>query len=158
MKFNAMTIAAIIFIVLMMGSTIAYTFIQAYQLGLGPGSSSSQVKLPDTNIIDYDLSIDQEQLALSQDITIMKYSYSPTCTQCLTLVNQLEGLATQLGNQVFLENLVTQTGNQTAVLTMTSSQNSKIYTNPTTNDIIDGMCSVLVKPPLDCTLRKLNTT
>lgn len=156
MKFNVMTIVAIIFIIIMMGSTIAYVFIQAYQFGTGPSSTSAKATLPGTSIIDYELSIDQESLALSQGKTVIKYSYSPTCTKCLTIENQLEGVVNQLGSQVFLERLIMQNTNQTDVLTMTSSQNSKIYDNPTTNNIIDGMCSVLVQPPLDCTLRNIN--
>lgn len=158
MKFKVTTIMAIIFIVIMMGSTIAYTFIQAYQLGLGPGQTQTQVKLPDTNIIDSGLSNEQEQLALSQGKTLMKYSYSSTCISCLSLVNQLEGVANQFKTQVILENLVTQSPNQTAVLTFTSQQNSNTYSNPTTDNVIDGMCSVFITPPIECTLRKLNTT
>ena len=156
MKLNAMTIAAILFMVLMLGSTIAYSFIQAINYGLGGGSSKTQ--LPSTNIIDYQLSIDQEQLLLTQGKTVMKYSYSSTCVECLTFANQLEGLANSMNGQVFVEKLLQTSANQTAALTLTSSQNSKIYSNPTTNDLIDGLCDVLISPPVDCAVRKLNTT
>jgi len=156
MKLNAMTIAAILFMVLMLGSTIAYSFIQAINYGLGGGSSKTQ--LPSTNIIDYQLSIDQEQLLLTQGKTVMKYSYSSTCVECLTFANQLEGLANSMSGQVFVEKLLQTSANQTAALTLTSSQNSKIYSNPTTNDLIDGLCDVLISPPVDCAVRKLNTT
>jgi hypothetical protein len=151
-----MTIAALIFIVLMVGSSIAFTFIQASQLGLTGGSS--QVTLPSTSIIDYELSLDQEQLALQKGMTIIKYSYSSTCTQCLTVVNQLEGVANQFNTQVYLENLASQSANDASVLTFTSSQNSKIYNNPTTNNIIDGLCAALIQPPIECTLRNINTS
>jgi len=156
MKLNAMTIAAILFMFLMLGSTIAYSFIQAVNNGLGGGTSKTQ--LPSTNVIDYQLSIDQEQLVLTQGKTVMKYSYSSTCVECLTFANQLEGLANSMNGQVFVEKLLQTSANQTATLTLTSSQNSKIYSNPTTNDLIDGLCDVLISPPVDCAVRKLNTT
>lgn len=149
-----MTIAALIFIVLMAGSSVAFVFIQAAQLGLTGGSTA--VSLPTTNIIDYELSASQTQLALQQSMTIIKYSYSSTCTQCLTVANQLEGVANQFNTQIYLENLASQTSNNTSVLTFTSSQGSKIYNNPTTNNIIDGLCATLVQPPVDCALRNIN--
>lgn len=150
-----MTIAALIFIVLMVGSSIAFVFIQAAQLGL-IGSSSAQVTLPTTNIINYELSSGQTQLALQQNMAIIKYSYSSTCTQCLTTANQLEGVANQFNTQVYLENLASQTSSDTSVLTFTSSQGSRTYNNPTTNNIIDGLCATLAQPPVDCALRNIN--
>jgi len=160
MKRNAMTIAAIIFIVLMVGSSIAYVFIQAAQLGLTGGSASGQVTLPSASVIDYELSIEQQQLAMQKGFTVIKYSYSSTCTQCLTTVNQLEGVASQFSSQVYLENLASQStaANDASVLTFASSQDSKIYNNPTTNDIIDGLCATFAQPPIECTLRNINTT
>src|SRR3972149_3403273 len=100
MKLKITTVAAILFIVLMLGSTIAYSFIQAVNFGLGGGSAN--VELPSSNLVDYGLSIEQEQLALSQDKTIIKYSYSTSCVECLSLAGQLEGLASQLGSQVII--------------------------------------------------------
>ena len=153
-----MVVMAIIFMVLMVGSSIAYVFIQAAQLGLTGGSS--QTTLPATKIIDYELSIEQQQLAMQRGMTVIKYSYSPTCTQCLTTINQLEGVANQFSSQVYLENLASQSAssvNDTSVMTFASSQNTKIYNNPTTNDIIDGLCATFTQPPIDCTLRNINT-
>ena len=159
MKLNAMTIAAIIFMILMLGSTIAYSFIQAVNFGLSGGSKTN---LPTTNIIDYELTIDQEQLVLNQGKTIVKYSYSSTCVECLSFANQLESLANQMNGQIFVERLLQNSvQNQTAspaTLTFTSSQNSKIYSNPSSSDVVDGLCEVLVNPPVDCAIRKLNTT
>jgi len=160
MKLNAMTIAAILFMVLMLGSTIAYSFIQAINFGLGGGSSKTE--LPKTNIIDYELSIDQEQLVLTQGKTVIKYSYSSTCVECISLANQLELLAnqqnSQISGQVLVELLLQTSANQTATMSLTSSQNSKIYPNPTMNDLVDGLCEVLINPPTDCIIRKINTT
>ncbi|HLC39627.1 MAG TPA: hypothetical protein VJJ76_01970 [archaeon] len=150
---KAGTIMAILFIVLMMGSTIAYSFIQAINFGLY--GNSGQVKLPDTNLLDYDLSIAQEQLALQEGKTVVKYSYSTTCVECLGLANQLEGLANQLKDQVIIIRLVQSSGNQTATLSLASAENSKLYSNPTTGDIVDGLCDVLINPPVDCALRKV---
>jgi len=151
---KAGTIMAILFILLMMGSTIAYSFIQAINFGLY-GAGSREVKLPEKNIIDYQLSIEQERLALQQGKTVVKYSYSTTCVECLRIAAQLEDIANQLKEQVIVERLVQQSGNQTAVLTVTSTQNSKIYSSPTSENMVEGLCEVLINPPLYCALRKV---
>ena len=156
MKMNGRKIAAIIFMILMVGTLAAYAVSQAGQLGLLGSQAQSATTLPTQGIINYELSADQQQLALTQGFTIIKYSYSVTCTSCLTTVNQLEGVASQFSGSVYLENLASQSAQNDSTLVFTGAQNSITYKNPTVDNIIDGMCSTFSNPPSDCLLRKLN--
>lgn len=155
MKLNARKVAAILFMVLMVGTLGAYAVSQAGQLGL-LGSQNQKVTLPSTNILDSELTTDQQQLALSQGFTIIKYTYPATCAQCLTIENQLESVASQPSSAVFLERIISQSQNGSS-LVFTGPQNSAVYTNPTTDNIIDGMCATFYNPPSSCILRSVNT-
>ena len=155
MKLNGRKVAALVFMVLMVGTLGAYAVSQAGQLGL-LGNQNQGVKLPSNNVLDSELTTDQQQLALSQGFTIIKYTYPATCAQCLTIEGQLEGVASQYPSSVYLERIVSQSQNGSS-LVFTGPQNSAAYTNPTTDNIIDGMCATLYNPPSDCILRSVNT-
>jgi hypothetical protein len=136
-------------IILMFGSTIAYSVIQATFF-----TPSNQ--LPETNVVREELSFQQERLLLSRGITIAKYFYNQSCLRCLNHTSVLEQLASddRFKDQLFVEEIIS-TG--TPRLTVISFQGTTtlVGKNVTIDSIVDSICLLMFKPPIECALRQI---
>ena len=147
-------------IILMFGSTFAYAIIQG-------GWNSGEVSLPETNVINYELSLSQKYTALMKGMIILNYKYSQACENCLENKDYLEQLAydSQFGGQMFVEEILVNDTGELPILNMTGFKISENRIeldyrefqgeNVTQNSTFDAVCELMIDPPIDCTLKKV---
>lgn len=138
-------VVALFFILLMLVSTFAFSFLQSIRV-----PSSGKVTLPERNIIDYELTVDQENLALSRGMTIAKFYYYTGCMECNEQLSFLEYMAKQFPEQIILEEIMT---NRTTSLSIESYYGQKNLVNATQEQMFQAFCDVMVKPPVACAVR-----
>ena len=153
MKIKKSAWTGIMLIILMLGSTFAYAIIQG--LGFYRPSSPSEVELPTANIIDYELTTEQESYAMRIGKTILKFEYATVCTECLNQKALVESIANEkdFSGQIILEEIIKNVDK--SVLTITSSYGRNILTNVTADEVINSVCSLLTEPPIYCTVRNI---
>lgn len=142
-------IIAIVIMFLMVGSTLAYSFLQSVRT-----PKTNQTSLPEKNIIDYELTLDQENTLIQNGVTVAKFSYSTSCIECLQYKSSLESLTNQFSNQMILEEI---SGNTDMSLTLTSLRNPSgiMLKNMTNDNIANALCKVLTQPPIGCAVRNV---
>jgi hypothetical protein len=133
----------------MLGSTIAYSILSAIRT-----PQTNETKLPETNIIDYELTPQQEELLLQNGKVVAKFIYSLTCLECLQQKSYLESFAKQYSNQIFLQEITNATA-QNSILTVNSLRGYEALTNVTQENILDVFCELMLQPPVECALRKV---
>ena len=144
LKISKTTILAMFFIFLMVGSTLAYSILQVFS------PSEPGIELPEGNIIDYELTSEQEIRLLTNGKTILRFEYYLTCVECLDQKTLLEGLTNQFSNQILLQEILTD---DSTSLTITSRYGQEDLKNITQDTVIDSLCSLMADPPVGCIRR-----
>lgn len=139
------SIIAIFFMLLMLVSTFAFSFLQSTM-----SPSSEEVELPEKNIIDYELTVEQENLAFSRGMTIAKFYYYIGCMECNNQLSFLDYMAKQFSDQIILEELTT---NRTTSLNIKSYYGEKNFLNATQDQMFKAFCDLMAKPPITCAVR-----
>lgn len=152
--------AGVLILAIMVGSTIAYPILQGVFYGFG-----GQTKLPENNILDYELTLQQKYLALSEGKIILNYRYNLTCPNCLELRDYLEQLATsqQFREQMILEKIMSNETKPILNITGFKIEENRIVLdfrtlqdeNLTQNAIFDAVCELMLEPPVDCALKRV---
>lgn len=140
---------ALFLIFLMVGSIITSGVLQS----LKP-STQSEVTLPSTNIVEYELTTEQENYILQMGKTILKFYYTQTCIECLNQKPFLESVANQFSDQIVLEEVIKQNEKVPTLLVFSYYKQENLF-NATREEIIDVICDVLLKPPPGCIVRKV---
>jgi len=143
-------VIGIFFIILMLGSTIAYSIMSAIRTPQNEGKTT----LPETNIIDYELTAQQKELLLQEGIVIAKFTYNINCLECLQQKSYLESFARQYSNQIFLIEIINAT-TQKSSLIVESLRGYETLTNVTWENALDIFCESMLQPPVDCALRNV---
>lgn len=135
---------------IMLMSTFASTFIQGFSMQQSAGGS---ISLPESNIIDYELTKEQEVYAARIGKTVIKFEYSTACVVCLSQKTFVESIANQFKDQVILEEIAKDVS--VPALTATSYYGRKVLANATNDEIVDAVCVVLTSPPIFCTTKNI---
>ncbi|MCS7105762.1 MAG: hypothetical protein NZ942_00365 [Candidatus Aenigmarchaeota archaeon] len=144
-RLNKITIVGLILIFLMVGSSIMI----GIERFLSP--TAFTIKLPEKNIIDYELGINEEKYLLERGITIVKAYFPRNCIDCLETKNYLENFVIQNSNQVIMQELES---NLTKVI-IRSYRGQVILENATQEEIFESFCELMLQPPANCVLKGL---
>jgi len=148
-KISKRAIVALVFVFLMGGSTIAYSFLQAFS----PPTAS--LVLPEKNIINYEIGKKEENYLISRGVTIAKFYYTQVCEECWDQKNFLESFVKQNSNQILLEEIES---NETGIfpkLILTSFLGRKILENATNEEVLNAFCDLMYSPPAYCAAREI---
>jgi len=150
MKVSKKVIISLFIAFIMLGSTVAYTFMQGFR------QEENNTKLPDTNIVGYELAEEQENLLMQNGKTILKFLYNLACDGCIERKNVLESAVNDktFSDQLVLEEILT---NKTGLpmLTVLSYRGQRVLTNFTNEELIEALCDMMVQPPVGCAVRKV---
>ena len=125
----------------------------------------TNIQVPDIDtIVDYELTVEQENAILRQGKVIIRFEYNLTCEKCLEMQNLLGQLVKlkQFKNQIVLENIKSTAddlpkiniigfvtdGNQIGV-----GQKILQSANVTESNVINSLCGLMLQPPLECALK-----
>ncbi len=149
-KIKPAHIGLIVIVMLMLGMVIAPNIMQSFWY------SGESTKLPESNIINYELNSNQENILIRNGMTILKFYHNSTCANCPEQESFLENLmgSTDFGNQLFLEKILS-TDKKLPKLTIISYYGGETLVNATDDEILDTLCELLISPPLECTLRNV---
>jgi hypothetical protein len=145
---------AALFIFLMTASMFAGPLLQSFSGGNG----EKKTELPTTSIVEYELTTEQESQLKLNGKTIIKFYHNLACESCLTEKQFFESLTTQkeFSDQIMLEEI---TSNNTAELPSASIYSyigqKFLVKGYTQNDVIDALCSVMIKPPVLCAVKNV---
>ena len=131
-------------IAMMLFSTFAYAVIQS----LYP---KQRTKLPESNIIDYELDQNLQTGLLQYGATIIKFDYNLGCQNCVSQKSTLEFYANEYKQQIFLEELKDESLNQSKI-TVESAYGSDELVSANETMILNSLCKLLVSPPATCAL------
>jgi len=134
----------------MLGSSLAYSFLQAMR------PTEQEIEIPEKNIIDYALTVEQENRLLREGKTIIKFYHSLACLDCLDYKNLVEQLANDFSDQIFLEEIITKNSVENLPkITFMSYYKQEDLFRPTQEQLIDVLCDVMIKPPIACIRREV---
>ena len=134
--------AAIIFILLMVGSTLGATLVKIF------GNEDEGTQLPTEQILNYKLSEYQRKELLRRGYTLVEYEYPQNCFTCETQKMNLEGMVGQSDNQIFLQEI--QYSGSESKISIASVKGSDVLTNPTDEEVMNSLCEVLLERPVWC--------
>jgi len=127
---------------------------------------TGNIQVPTTDIVDYELTSEQENAILRQGKAVIRFEYSLNCEKCLETQSILEEIVNlkQFKDQIVLEEIKSSAtdlprvniigfaveGNQINV-----GQKILQSTNVTEGEIINSLCGLMLQPPVECALRNV---
>lgn len=136
---------------IMFFSSIAFAALQSVtptnQLG-----GETFVSLPSQAIIDYKLSPQVYNEALSRGFTVATYSYDKSCVECIDERAQIEQivLSQEFQNQIILEEIAESGASK---LEIASLYGKRTLEKTDANSTISAFCEIVANPPLGCAVR-----
>ena len=134
-------IIAILFVILMLGSTMAM-FVEVVL------KKSEEIQLPPSRVVKYRLTEDRIKLLLGKYYTVVEYDYPSACIECGSLLTSLEQWATSSDSQIYLQEV--QSDASSSTLSMISLRGQKTLYDPKIDETRNEICSLLVSRSLFC--------
>lgn len=145
-------IAGTIFVIaFFLFETVAIGFLQ-----FGGRLSNPKQELPESNIIDHELSVEEENTLIGNGITLVKFYFSNNCLECMNQRTYLEFLANNYKDQIFLEELISSRTDQVLPTVLISSiRDTQTFSNITNDELTNKLCDLMVQPPIEfrCAIR-----
>jgi len=138
---------ALVFILLMFGSTFAYAILSSFT------GQNEEIQIPQESILNYELNEQQRKYLRSRGYTLIEYSYPTGCLECIDVKNKLEQITQDSEGQIYLQEL-TVVGSSSK-FTVTSLNGQKILNNPSVEEIETTVCDLLMNRPLWCVTSKI---
>ncbi len=129
----------------MLFSTFAYAIIQSFS------SPSQNLQLPETNIINYQLDPNLRAALLQYGVTLMTFDYNLVCEDCVNQKSNLEFLANEYKEQIFLEE-IRDDSLSVSKLTVESVYGKDELVGANETQIFHSLCKLMVAPPVSCAL------
>ena len=133
-------------IAVMLLSTFAYAVIQS----LYP---KQNVKLPESNIIDYRLDPNLGNALIQHGATIITFEYNLGCNNCVNQKSALEFFANEYKQQIFLEEIVDENLDKSTIAVSSFYGEDKLI-DANETEIVNSLCKLMVAPPVTCALQK----
>lgn len=112
------------------------------------------VKIPERNIIDYELPEKTRNYLLTKAFTIVKLEYNWNCENCIEIKSFLEEKALFNRNQMILEEIEVSNATFPKVRFL-SPNGEKVFINPTEEELQKAICELFVSPPIECALEEI---
>jgi thiol-disulfide isomerase/thioredoxin len=117
-----------------------------------------QPSLPKENVVNYELDVQQKNLALRQGKVLMEFFYGSSCSDCRDKISFLEYFANQYKDKTFLEKILVNESTQKLNIIGFNITENKIYLderylegkNITEENVKEILCEVTIVPPVDC--------
>lgn len=131
-------------IAVMLFSTFAYAVIQSFY-------PKQNAKLPESNIIDYQLDANLKNALMQYGATVITFEYNLGCDNCVNQKAALEFFANEYKQQMWLEELVDESLDKSEV-TISSIYGEDNLIDSNEAEIIKSLCKLMVAPPVACAL------
>jgi hypothetical protein len=153
-RFDAKKYGSLILMFLMLGSTLAYSMLQAFRNWQQPQENTSVPELPASNVIDYAVTAEQRNYMLRIGRVVLEYRYQLTCTECADQRVYIEAVAREFPDQIFVQEII-DPGAAEPTLSITSYYGSKFLADPSNEETFDALCDLMTDPPIACATRNI---
>ena len=133
---------------------------------LQSSNTQSNLDLPKTNIIDYQLDTKVKNAFMQYGVTIITFDYNLGCENCIAQKSTLEFFANEykpnlnkpeitiegIYGKIFLEELVDESLDKSKI-TITSIYGKDELTDANETGIVSSLCNLMVSPPVACALK-----
>jgi len=133
----------------MLGSTLAYSALQAFRTWTQPNEAATAPELPASNVVDYEISAEQRNYMLRIGRTILEYRYQLACAECANQRGYIEAAARDFPSQIFVQEIIDNAADN-STLSMTSYYGDELLANPSNEEILDALCRLMTDPPIVC--------
>ena len=133
---------SLFFIFLLGGSIVTYALMSS----LRSQQSVKPIEIPQTNVINFELTTEQEMYLIQRGITIIKLYSKKDCVECIEWRKESENLADMISNQIMLEEIDSDENR----IVIYSIRGSKDLLSPKEKDITRAVCELLWDPPGWC--------
>ena len=147
-KLKGTRLLSLLLLLLMLGSTITGFALQSLNFG-NQDTTQKTVELPDTNVIDYELTPEQKEQLIRDGKTVMEYRYQLICENCTAERGYLNAFVNEYSDQLFFQDIVDDAATQSR-LEISSFYGRRLLMQPTPEDIIEALCAVMADPPVRC--------
>jgi hypothetical protein len=138
-------VLAIVFMVILIGSTVAYGIIALF----GPKNDYS---IPKEKVINYKLNQVQVALLVQNYFTVVEYNYTNGCLECVQVKNYLEELAQNSDGQMYLQEILVDSRPSLHII---NAFNETKIENPTPSQAVDAVCNSLLSTPVWCAVNRV---
>lgn len=146
--FNWKKWGSLFLVILTIGSSGAYSIIQAFQNPTDGGGT--QVTLPEQNVITYELTPDQRNYAIKQWKTILQLRYPLAAADVSGQKAYLESMAAQFSDQIILEEIVDNAQIDPILFVNSYYGSEPPLRNPSNDAIFNALCNRMAQPPIQC--------
>lgn len=117
-----------------------------------------QPKLPQANIVDYELDISQKNLVLRQGMVLLEFLYNSSCQDCEEKTELLESLASQYKDKIFLEKIKIEQNNTKLHFIGFNLTENRIFLREEwleeseieEDKVFKLLCELMLYPPVEC--------
>ncbi len=146
LKLDTKRIAAIVIGVIMLGSTFAFALLSVFN-----PTNQQQSEIPEERILNYKLTNEQARTILQNGLTLVEYSYSENCIECLEVKNVLEDATNNAEKQIFLQEIISNNVSANSVTILNAyTQTAKILKDPKVDNVTLEVCQALTSPTVWC--------
>lgn len=133
---------AIIFVLLMVGSTIGAMVVSIL------GDEDDGLQLPTQRIMGKRLTDYQRTELLRRGYTLIEYEYPQNCFACETQKMTLESFVHQSDNQIFLQEI--QSSISETKISIVSVKGTENFVDPTDEEVKNALCEIILERPIWC--------
>ncbi|MEM5776987.1 MAG: hypothetical protein QXJ06_00875 [Candidatus Aenigmatarchaeota archaeon] len=138
-------VLAIVFILILVGSSVAYGIIALF----GPKNNFS---IPKERILNYKLNKMQVDLLVNNYFTVIEYNYTSSCIECIQIKNYLEDLTQNSDGQIYLQEISV---NDKSSLHIINLLNETLIEEPNISQAINAVCDSLLSTPIWCAINRV---
>ncbi|MBU5688917.1 MAG: hypothetical protein KQA41_01675 [Candidatus Aenigmarchaeota archaeon] len=138
-------VLAIVFILILVGSSVAYGIIALF----GPKNDFS---IPKERILNYKLNKIQVDLLVNNYFTVIEYNYTSSCIECIQIKNYLEDLTQNSDGQIYLQEILVNDKNSIHIINLL---NETLIEEPNISQAINAVCDNLLSTPLWCAINRV---
>jgi len=153
-KFNKRTVilAGGIFII---GLMVIDIFAIGALQGLRP--SGSKANLPKEDIVNYELTLDQENELIGQGVTLLKFYHTTNCLNCTEQKTFVEYLINKYKGSFFLEEIQSNKTVDYPTLIISSTQDTVTLEGADYSQVLEKLCDLMPQPPVEfrCAVRNV---
>src|SRR3990172_9514785 len=145
MGLNKSALMALFLMAVALPSFIAAGF---FQTSFTQTGDAVKLNLPTSSVIDYEVTDEVKSALIQNGVTILKFTYSLSCSECFQVRSFLESLVESQGRQLLLEEVVGSS--PLPELTVSSYYGEQTIVKMDQNEILKTTCALMIQPPIQC--------
>ncbi|MEM5801704.1 MAG: hypothetical protein QW474_01650 [Candidatus Aenigmatarchaeota archaeon] len=138
-------VLAIVFILILVGSSVAYGIIALFR-------PKNDFSIPKERILNYKLNKIQVDLLVNNYFTVIEYNYTSSCIECIQIKNYLEDLTQNSDGQIYLQEILVNDKNSIHIINLL---NETLIEEPNISQTINAVCDNLLSTPLWCAINRV---